>query len=124
MLPIPLGEAKVLKTKTETLGFVTPKTMPSNQTHGLDQKIPIGRPQIIPIGQTNIPFVQTETFNSNSVHLTPHNANYDLPTFLLANLQSIGIGGENDKSPELGNILELNNIDIACLTETWLSESK
>ena len=123
MLPIPLGEAKVLKTKTETIGFVTPKTMPSNQTHGLDQKIPIGRPQIIPIGQTNIPFVQTETFNSNSVHLTSHNANYDLPTFLLANLQSIGIGGENDKSPELENILELNNIDIACLTETWLSES-
>ena len=84
-------------------------------------------PQITPIGQTNIPFVQMASVNSNSVHLTPHNlshkASYDLPTFLLANLQSIGISGEYDKSPELGKILELNNIDIACLTETWLSES-
>ena len=52
-----------------------------------------------------------------------HKASYDLPTFLLVNLQSIGISGEYEKSPELGKILELNNIDIACLTETWLSES-
>ena len=63
----------------------------------------------------------------NSVHIPLHNsshkASYDLPSFLLANLQSIGISGEYDKSPELQEILDLNNIDIACLTETWLSES-
>ena len=123
MQPIPLGDTKVPKIITENRGFKSPKTMLSNKTHGLGQIIPTGTPQIIPIGETNIPFVQMETVNSNSIHLTPHNASYDLPTILLANLQSVGIGGENDKSHELGKILELNNIDIACLTETWLSES-
>ena len=118
MQPIPLGDTKVPKIITENRGFKSPKTLHSNKTHGLGQIIPTGTPQIIPIGETNVPFVQMETVNSNSIHLTPHNASYDLPTILLANLQIVGIGGENDKSHELGQILELNNIDIACLTET------
>ena len=88
-------------------------------------------PQTVPIGQNNIPSVHTVTVNSNLVQLTPsklnHNvdikASYDLPTFLLANLQSIGISGNYDKSPDLSITLEQNNIDIACLTETWLTES-
>ena len=41
----------------------------------------------------------------------------------MANLQSVGISGDNDKSPDLSAMLEQNNIDIACLTETWLTES-
>ena len=105
--------------------------MPSDKITGLSPEIPIRTPQTIPIGQTNIPSVQTVTFNSNLVQLTPselnHNvdikASYDLPTFLLANLQSIGISGNYDKSPDLCITLEQNNIDIACLTETWLTES-
>ena len=64
---------------------------------------------------------------SNSAQLTPtnvnHNVNYNLPSFFLANMQSIGISGKNDKSPELAEILRQNNIDFACLTETWLSEN-
>ena len=63
---------------------------------------------------------------SNSAQFTPsdinNNVKFNLPSFLLANLRSIGISGKNDKSPELAKILELNNIDFACLTETWLSE--
>ena len=43
--------------------------------------------------------------------------------FLLGNLQSVGISRDNDKSSDLSVMLEQNNIDIACLTETWLTES-
>ena len=127
MQPIPQGGIKVSKAKTETRGFETPSKIPPNKTHGLSQKFPIGTAQITPIGLTNIPFVQTASINSNSDHIPLHNsshkASYDLPSFLLANLQSIGISGGYNKSPELQEILDLNNIDIACLTETWLSES-
>ena len=82
------------------------------------------------MGQTNIPFGQTVTSNSKSNQLASSvldndftKTRYDLPTFLLANLQSIGISGNYDKSPDLSITLEQNNIDIACLTETWLTES-
>ena len=114
------GGAKVSLTIIETGGFETPNKMPSEKTNGLGPKIPIGTPQTVPIGQTNIPSVQTESVKSNSVQITPselnHNvdikASYDLPTFLLANLQSIGISGNYDKSPDLSVNLEQNNTDI------------
>ena len=38
-------------------------------------------------------------------------------------MQSIGISGKNDKSTDLAETLRQNNIDFACLTETWLSEA-
>ena len=125
------GRAKVSPTIIETGGFETPNKMPTGKTTGLAPKIPIGTPQTIPTGRTIIPSVQTESVKSNSVQITPSEldlnvdikASYDLPTFLLANLQSVGISGDNDKSPDLSVMLEQNNIDIACLTETWLSES-
>ena len=46
-----------------------------------------------------------------------------LPSFLLSNIQSFGNSEEKDKTTELEAMLELNNIDIACITETWLTES-
>ena len=96
MQPIPQGGTKVRKAETRV--FVKLKELPQNITHGLGQKIPIGTPQNTPTGQTNIPFVQTAIFNSNSDQLTPqnvnHKASYDLPTILLANPQSVGIGGD------------------------------
>ena len=104
--------------------------MPSDKITGLSPKTHIGTPQTIQMGQTNIPFGQTVSSNSKSNQLASSVLNndftktrYDLPTFLLANLQSVGISGDNDKSPDLSVMLEQNNIDIACLTETWLTES-
>merc|ERR1712240_558594 len=45
-----------------------------------------------------------------------------LPVFLLTNIQSFGNSGKTDKSTEIEAVLEVNNIDIACFTETWLNE--
>ena len=39
-----------------------------------------------------------------------------MPSFLLANAQSV-----NKKIDELELVINLNNIDIACITETWLN---
>ena len=46
-----------------------------------------------------------------------------LPLFLLSNIQSFGNSENTDKTTEIEAILELNRIDIACLTETWLNEN-
>ena len=145
--PMPQMVTLDLKTEINTRGFESPtKTLPGktpilapelttgmphiNKNPILGQKIPFGLLQVIPIGRTNIPFVQTATVNSNSNQFTSSDldhdvikTSYDLPTFLLANLQSVGISGDNDKSPDLSVMLEQNNIDIACLTETWLTEN-
>jgi hypothetical protein len=45
-----------------------------------------------------------------------------LPLFLLSNIQSFGNSDKTDKTTEVAAILNLNNIDIAFLTETWLNE--
>ena len=47
--------------------------------------------------------------------------NRKLPLFLLSNIQSFGSSENTDKTTEIEVILNLNNIDIACLTETWLN---
>ena len=46
-----------------------------------------------------------------------------LPSFLLSNIRSFGNSEETDKSTELEALLDVNNIDIACLTETWLTDT-
>ena len=40
----------------------------------------------------------------------------------MTNIQSFGNSGKTDKSTEIEAVLEVNNIDIACFTETWLNE--
>ena len=44
-----------------------------------------------------------------------------LPSFLLSNIQSFGNSEDKDKTTELQATLDFNNINIACLTETWLT---
>ena len=46
-----------------------------------------------------------------------------LPRFLLTNIQSFGYSVDTDKTSELQTTLINNGIDIACITETWLSEN-
>ena len=46
-----------------------------------------------------------------------------LPNFLLLNIQSFGSSENTDKTTEIEAVLDLNGIDIATLTETWLSEN-
>ena len=54
----------------------------------------------------------------------PNKANYKkLPKFLLSNIQSFGSSENTDKTTEVEAVLDLNDIDIATLTETWLSEN-
>ena len=45
-----------------------------------------------------------------------------LPTFLLTNIRSFGNSELTDKSTQVQLRLDSNNIDVACLTETWLTE--
>ena len=45
-----------------------------------------------------------------------------LPSFLLSNIQSFGNSEDKDKTTELQCTLDYNKIDIACLTETWLTD--
>ena len=45
-----------------------------------------------------------------------------LPSFLLTNIQSFGNSEDKDKPTELQATLYHNKIDIACLTETWLTD--
>ena len=45
-----------------------------------------------------------------------------LPRFLLTNIRSIGNSEITDKSTEVQAELDGNKIDVACLTETWLTE--
>ena len=51
------------------------------------------------------------------------NANKNLPVVLLANIQSFGRNGRNDKRTEVELVLAQNNVDIAVFTETWLCET-
>ena len=44
-----------------------------------------------------------------------------LPSFLLSNIQSFGNSEDKDKTTELQATLDYNKIDIACLTEIWLT---
>ena len=46
-----------------------------------------------------------------------------LPVCLLSNIQSFGNSVGKDKTTEIETVLEMNNIDVACLTETWLTEN-
>ena len=62
--------------------------------------------------------------------------NKTLPSFLLTNIQSFGIQSlentydnekmgahEKEKITELEAVLDINDIDVACITETWLTEA-
>ena len=46
-----------------------------------------------------------------------------LPSFLLTNIQSFGNSASSDKTTELEAILDHNQIGMACLTETWLTDT-
>ena len=54
---------------------------------------------------------------------TQINKRYVLPSVLLSNLQSFGRSVKNDKITDLETTLNLNNVDIACITETMLSDN-
>ena len=51
-------------------------------------------------------------------------AHKKLPKFLLSNIQSFGNTENTDKTTEVEAVLDLNDIDIATLTETWSTEKK
>ena len=46
-----------------------------------------------------------------------------LPSFLLSNIQSFGNSADKDKTMYLQTTLDSNKIDIACLSETWLTDT-
>ena len=46
-----------------------------------------------------------------------------LPLYLLSNIQSFGNSEDTDKTTEIETVLDLNQVDVACLTETWLNEN-
>ena len=70
--------------------------------------------------QTNL----TETSMNHNIGTESKQAkNRKLPIFLLSNIRSFGNSENTDKTIEIEAILNLNNIDIACLTETWLNET-
>ena len=46
-----------------------------------------------------------------------------LPVFFMSNIQSFSNTSKKSKTEEIEATLGLNNIDVACLTETWLTEN-
>ena len=41
----------------------------------------------------------------------------------MSNIQSFGNSEDTDKTTEIEAVLDLNKVDVACLTETWLNEN-
>ena len=76
-------------------------------------------------GPETISTVPTKTHTDIAIKDTPQTKlNYKtLPKFLLSNIQSFGSSENTDKTTEVEAVLDLNGIDIATLTETWLSEN-
>ena len=54
----------------------------------------------------------------------PQKPKPNLPSILLTNLQGFGKIGKSDKHEDLDTVLDLNNVDIAVLTETWNTDDK
>ena len=52
----------------------------------------------------------------------PQESEANLPLFLLTNLRGFGKSGQSDKHEDLDAVLDLNNVDVAVLTETWTTE--
>ena len=52
----------------------------------------------------------------------PQKSKANLPSFLLTNLRGFGKSGKSDKHEDLDAVLDLNNVDVAVLTETWSTE--
>ena len=46
-----------------------------------------------------------------------------LPVFFMSNIQSFSNSSNKSKTVEIEAMLDLNKIDVACLTETWLTEN-
>ena len=64
----------------------------------------------------------SDTKNSHRQTSSTPNDSRALPTFLLTNIQSFGNSGKTDKITEVEAILGVNNVDVACFTETWLNQ--
>ena len=56
--------------------------------------------------------------NVQSVHFTPQNEKSSLPSFFLSNTRSLV-----NKIEDLEVVLNQNHVDIACITETWLTNN-
>ena len=59
----------------------------------------------------------------NSINQNSSNTQPNLPIVFLSNIQSFGRSGNKDKSSEIDEILNLNAVDIAVCTETWLCKN-
>ena len=60
------------------------------------------------------------SFTNQLNYNTQTNKRNVLPTVLLSNIQSFGRSVKNDKTTDLETTLNLNSVDIACITETML----
>ena len=63
------------------------------------------------------------SFTNQLNYNTQTNKRNVLPIVLLSNIQSFGRSVKNDKTTDLETTLNLNNVDIACVTETMLSDN-
>ena len=71
----------------------------------------------------SIPNLSSSSANNHTAsNIKVHKPPIGLPSFLLSNIQSFGNSADRDKTTELQAILDINKIDIACLTETWLTD--
>ena len=67
---------------------------------------------------------QTTDINKNQPNLSAPRtqaSSRKLPVFLLSNIQSFGNSEKTNKTTEIEAILDINNVDVACFTETWLN---
>lgn len=83
-------------------------SLPKTVTRRKDQRIPINYSNLV-----SIPLTRDDIVTENPVNLHAHT----IPTILVCNIRSLA-----PKIDELECVTNLNNADIVCITETWLSE--
>ena len=105
-----------------TTGLYPPETKPTSHTANAFRHIGMtGEVQTATMNGPDTLAAQSHTTAIKSK--TQNIASRKLPKFLLSNIQSFGSTENTDKTTEVEAVLDLNDIDIATLTETWLTEN-
>ena len=90
---------------------------PTDQSSSKNTSVITSKSSLTTTTNDKITAIKSSSRNPLQLHGT------GLPSFLLTNIQSFGNSASSDKTTELEAILDHNQISIACLTETWLTDT-
>ena len=90
---------------------------PTDQSSSKNTSVITSKSSLTTTTNDKITAIKSSSRNPLQLHGT------GLPSFLLTNIQSFGNSASSDKTTELEAILDHNQIGMACLTETWLTDT-